>query len=124
MDIGEVPFVDTMEVSLDNPHTVHIKVYEKGMLGYLYINSIGQNAYFDKDGFVVETSTEVIDGVPKITGISCEEVVLYEKLQLENSDILRDLLNLTQTLKNIICSRMRSSMTVTWSRCFTMEQSR
>lgn len=99
MDIREVPFVDTMEVSLDNPHTVHIKVYEKGMLGYLYINSIGQNAYFDKDGFVVETSTEVIDGVPKITGISCEEVVLYEKLQLENSDILRDLLNLTQTLK-------------------------
>lgn len=99
MDIGEVPFVDTMEVSLDNPHTVHIKVYEKGMLGYLYINSVGQNAYFDKDGFVVETSTEVIDGVPKITGISCEEVVLYEKLQLENSDILRDLLNLTQTLK-------------------------
>ena len=99
VDIGEVPFVDTMEVSLDNPHTVHIKVYEKGMLGYLYINSIGQNAYFDKDGFVVETSTEVIDGVPKITGISCEEVVLYEKLKLENSDILRDLLNLTQTLK-------------------------
>ena len=99
VDIGEVPFVDTMEVSLDNPHTVHIIVYEKGMLGYLYINSIGQNAYFDKDGFVVETSTEVIDGVPKITGISCEEVVLYEKLQLENSDILRDLLNLTQTLK-------------------------
>lgn len=99
VDIGEVPFVDTMEVSLDNPHTVHIKVYEKGMLGYLYINSIGQNAYFDKDGFVAETSTEVIDGVPKITGISCEEVVLYEKLQLENSDILRDLLNLTQTLK-------------------------
>ena len=99
VDIGQVPFVDTMEVSLDNPHTVHIKVYEKGMLGYLYINSIGQNAYFDKDGFVVETSTEVIDGVPKITGISCEEVVLYEKLQLENSDILRDLLNLTQTLK-------------------------
>lgn len=99
VDIGEVPFVDTMEVSLDNPHTVHIKVCEKGMLGYLYINSIGQNAYFDKDGFVVETSTEVIDGVPKITGISCEEVVLYEKLQLENSDILRDLLNLTQTLK-------------------------
>ena len=99
IDIGEVPFVDTMEVSLDNPHTVHIKVYEKGMLGYLYIDSIGQNAYFDKDGFVVETSTEIIDGVPKITGVSCDEVVLYEKLQLENSQILRDLLNLTQTLK-------------------------
>ena len=99
VDIGEVPFVDTMEVSLDSPHTVHIKVYEKGMLGYLYIDSIGQNAYFDKDGFVVETSTDVIEGVPKITGIKCDEVVLYEKLTLENKRILRDLLTLTQTLK-------------------------
>lgn len=99
IDIGEVPFVDTMEVSLDSPHTVHIKVYEKGMLGYLYIDSIGQNAYFDKDGFVVETSTDVIEGVPKITGIKCDEVVLYEKLTLENKRILRDLLTLTQTLK-------------------------
>ena len=98
-DIGEVPFVDTMEVSLDNPHTVHVKVYEKGMLGYLYISSIGQNAYFDKDGFVVETSKETIPGVPKITGISCDEVVLYEKLPLENDSVLRKLLNLTQTLK-------------------------
>ncbi len=99
VDIGEVPFVDEMEVSLDSPHKVHIKVYEKGMLGYLYIDSIGQNAYFDKDGFVVETSSEVIPGVPKITGVSCNEVVLYEKLPLENSSILRELLNLTQMLK-------------------------
>ena len=98
-DIGEVPFVDTMEVSLDNPHTVHVKVYEKGMLGYLYISSIGQNAYFDKDGFVVETSKETIAGVPKIMGISYDEVVLYEKLPLENDSVLRKLLNLTQTLK-------------------------
>uniref|UniRef100_UPI003FEEE81E cell division protein FtsQ/DivIB n=1 Tax=Roseburia sp. TaxID=2049040 RepID=UPI003FEEE81E len=61
LDVGEVPFVDTMEVSLDDPHTLRISVYEKGILGYLYISSIGQNAYFDKDGFVVETSTDTIE---------------------------------------------------------------
>lgn len=99
MDIGEVPFVDAMEVSLDNPHTVRIKVYEKGILGYLYIPILGQNAYFDKDGFVVETSTNIIPDVPKVTGVSCSEVVLYEKLPLEDESILRLLLNLTQTLK-------------------------
>ncbi len=98
-DIGEVPFVDTMEVSLDDPHTVRIHVYEKGMLGYLYINTIGQNAYFDKDGFVVETSTEIIEDVPLVKGISCDEVVLYEKLPIENDKVLGNLLNLTQTLK-------------------------
>ena len=99
VDIGDVPFVDAMEVTLKEPHTVRISVYEKGMLGYLYIDTIGQNAYFDKDGFVVETSSEIIEGIPKITGVSCNEVVLYEQLPLENPDVLRNLLTLTQTLK-------------------------
>lgn len=95
----EVPFLDTMEVSLDDPHTVRISVYEKGMLGCFYIDTIGQYAYFDKDGFVVETSSEEIPGIPKITGITCQEVVLYEKLPLEQEEVLDNLLNLTQILK-------------------------
>lgn len=98
-DVGDVPFVDTVEVSMVDPHTIHVKVYEKGMLGYIYISSIGQNAYFDKDGFVVETSSEIIEGIPKISGITCDEVILYERLPLEEDDILGNLLNLTQTLK-------------------------
>ena len=98
-EVGEIPFVDEMEISLDNPHTVYVKVYEKGILGYLYIPILGQNAYFDKDGFVVETSKEMIPDVPKITGVKCNEVILYEQLPLEDSGILRQLLNLTQTLK-------------------------
>ncbi|MBO5070357.1 MAG: cell division protein FtsQ/DivIB [Roseburia sp.] len=97
-DIGDVPFVDTMEISLDDPHTVRIVVYEKGILGSFYIDTIGQNAYFDKDGFVVETTEDVIEDVPKITGISCNEVVLYEKLPLEDEDLLSKLLALTQML--------------------------
>lgn len=98
-ELGDVPFIDTLEVTLDNPHTVHITVYEKGMLGYIYIDSLGQNAYFDKDGFVVETSADIIEGIPKVTGVSCSEVVLYEQLPLENKDVLRDLLTLSQMLK-------------------------
>lgn len=99
VDNGDVPFVDTMEVSLKGPHTIHVSVYEKGILGSFYIETIGQYAYFDKDGFVVETSTEEIPDVPKITGIACEEVVLYEKLPLEDDGVLMNLLGLTQTLK-------------------------
>lgn len=108
-EVGEIPFVDEMEISLDDPHTIHIKVYEKGILGYLYIPIIGQNAYFDKDGFVVETSKERIPDVPKVTGVKCNEVILYEQLALEDSQILRELLNLTQTLKkyNLLPSEIR-----------------
>ena len=98
VDIKDVPFIDPMEVSLLNPQTLNIKVYEKGMLGYLYIAAIGENAYFDKDGFVVETSTRIIENVPKIEGIVCDQVVLYEKLPIEQQ-ALRELLTLTMALK-------------------------
>jgi len=46
---SKVPFIDTMEVSMKNPQLLHIQVYEKGLIGYLYIDSLGQNVYFDKD---------------------------------------------------------------------------
>ena len=97
-DTQQLPFIDTMEIKLEDPQTLKIKVYEKGMLGYLYIPAIGENAYFDKDGFVVETSTRIIENVPKIEGILCDEVVLYEKLPIDNQK-LRELLTLTQALK-------------------------
>jgi cell division protein FtsQ len=94
----DIPFVDTMEISMKNPQTLHIKVYEKGMMGYIYISSIDENAYFDKDGIVVETSPKVIDDTPQINGIDCDEVVLYEKLPIKSSR-LKEILTLTQSLK-------------------------
>ncbi len=99
LDAGDVPFLDTIEVVLSSPHTIHISVYEKGILGCFYIDTIGQYAYFDKDGFVVETSAEEIFGIPVITGIECEEVVLYEQLPLEQEEVFDKLLDLTQLLE-------------------------
>lgn len=99
LETKDVPFLDMIEVTLSDPHTLLVSVYEKGILGCFYIESIGQYAYFDKDGFVVETSTEEIPDVPIITGIACEKVVLYEQLELEQSQVLSNLLNLTQILK-------------------------
>ena len=94
-----IPFVDTMEITMKLPHTIEIKVYEKGLVGYVHLDSLGQNAYFDKDGFVVEISPEVIAGVPQISGLPVDAVVLYEKLPIQKNDVLKDLLSLTQTLK-------------------------
>lgn len=98
VDTEEIPFIDTMEISLKDPQTLHIMVYEKGMMGYLYIPGISENAYFDKDGFVVETSSDEIENVPLIKGIDCNEVVLYEKLPIREEQ-LKQILLLTQALK-------------------------
>ena len=97
-DTSNIPFVDTVEVTLEDPHTLHIEVYEKGMVGYLYIPGIDENAYFDKDGIVIETSSRVIENVPKIEGVTCDEVVLYEKLPI-SKEILQQILQLSQALK-------------------------
>ena len=99
LNTEQLPFIDTMEIQMENPQTLKIKVYEKGMMGYLYIPAIGQNAYFDKDGFVIETSKRIIDGIPQIEGLTCNEVVLYEKLPIAD-ETLKEILTLTQTLKN------------------------
>jgi cell division protein FtsQ len=96
--VENVPFIDAMDVSLKSPHTLHVTVYEKGIVGYLYDSGQGQNVYFDKDGFVVEISTDIIEGVPRVDGLSCEEIDLYEQLPIEK-DILKELLMLTQSLK-------------------------
>ena len=97
-DTKQLPFIDTMEITLEDPQTLKIKVYEKGLLGYLYIPAIGQNAYFDKDGIVVETSTRVIENVPRMEGLECNTVVLYDKLPIDDK-LLKQLLTLTQSLK-------------------------
>ncbi len=99
MEMEQIPFVDTMEVSLENPQTIHIYVYEKEIIGYLYIASIDQNAFFDKDGFVVETSRETMENIPRVEGLNCDKVVLYEKLPIQDKDILRSLLTASQSLK-------------------------
>ena len=98
VNTSEVPFVDTMEISLKNPQTLHIKVYEKGIMGYLYLSSINKNVYFDKDGIVTELSDRVIEDTPQILGIDCKKVVQYEKLPI-GSKRLKQLLTLTQSLK-------------------------
>ena len=97
-DTEDIPFVDELEVSIADPHTLHVVVYEKIMLGYLYVPEKSQYAYLDKDGFVVEISEQMIPGVPRLEGIECPDVVLYEKLPIDK-DALWDMLALTQTLK-------------------------
>lgn len=98
-ETGTMPFIDKMKVSLEDRNTIVIHVYEKELVGYTYITSTGQYAYIDKDGIVVERSTNIIEGVAYIEGFNVTEVSLYEKLQVENDTVFKDLLDITQELQ-------------------------
>lgn len=92
----EIPFVDTIEVSIVNKNKVKMKVYEKDIIGY--VKHLGYYLYFDKEGIVVESSTEQIEGVPRIKGIAFDNVELYKKLPVEKKDVFKKILNLTKLL--------------------------
>ncbi|MED9903740.1 MAG: FtsQ-type POTRA domain-containing protein [Lachnospiraceae bacterium] len=94
--ITDIPFIASMNVQVLSPDTVKIVVYEKSLAGY--VEYLGRYMYFDKDGTVVESSSVKTAGVPQITGLSFDHVVLGEPLPVEDSDIFYKILTVTKTL--------------------------
>lgn len=89
-----IPFVQDYDVSVDWPNKLEIKVYEKSIIGY--IRYMGYNLYFDKDGIVVDSSKDVLEGIPEVTGLDYTNVVLHTQLDVENEKIFAVLLELVQ----------------------------
>lgn len=92
-----IPFIDTYEVTLNSPHSLSIRVYEKGIVGY--VRYLGRNVYFDKDGIVVESSDEQMEGIPMISGLTFNQLILYQPLNVQDPTIFNTILNITQILK-------------------------
>ena len=46
--------MDSLRIRLKSPQKLEITVVEKGILGYLYVPSLGKNAYFgpENDGIL------------------------------------------------------------------------
>lgn len=93
----EIPFIDRVEVSLVSYDHVKIRVYEKTMIGY--VEYMGSNLYFDKDGTVVESSAEILEGIPCIKGLKFDTLTLYQPLNVSNEDVFDLLLSMTQMMK-------------------------
>ena len=92
--IKDIPFVSAMDISVQDPHTVKIDVYEKAVAGY--VEYLEKYMYFDKEGIVVEASDEKTPGIPLVTGLSFEHVVLYEPLPVEDPEVFGSILDITQ----------------------------
>lgn len=95
--IEGIPFVEKMNVNILAPDSIKITVYEKAVAGY--IEYLGKYMYFDKDGIVVETSEQRTTGIPQITGLEFDYIVLHESLPIDNTEIFQSILDMTQLLK-------------------------
>ena len=92
--IKDVPFVESMDVEVVSHDTIHITVYEKSLAGY--VTYLGRYMYFDRNGMVVESSSEKMDDVPEVTGLSFDHIVLNESLSVEDETIFARILETTQ----------------------------
>lgn len=85
-----------LQAGVPRPSDVEVIVYEKSVVGYVsYMNS---RMYFDKDGIIVESTSETLPGVPKIAGLSFGHIVLHQPLPVEDISVFNEILNLTQVL--------------------------
>jgi hypothetical protein len=83
-----IPFVEKINVEMDNTHTVTLFVYEKMVAGC--VKFMGEYLYFDKDGIVVESSPEKVEDVPVINGLKYNKIVLHEKLKIQNNNSVQN----------------------------------
>lgn len=95
--IEGIPFVDVMDVTILAPDTVRITVYEKVLTGY--VKFLGTYLYFDKDGYVVESSSVETAGVPQITGLVFDHMAVGEALPVDNPEVFGSILNVTRLLE-------------------------
>lgn len=96
-EISDVPFIESMSVEVVSSHSIKITVYEKALAGC--VEYLGKYMYFDREGIVVESASETTPGIPQITGMSYGYIILYEKLPVENEEIFKEILSMTQLLE-------------------------
>ncbi len=91
-----IPFVEEYDIEIVSLNSINVTVYEKSITGYVVC--MEKNWYFDKDGIVVECTGDFLEGIPRISGLAFDYVVVDDKLPLEDEDIFGKLLDLTQMI--------------------------
>ncbi len=95
-EIESIPFVETINVSVEAKDRIRIVVYEKALAGF--VEYLGRYIYFDKDGIVVESSMVKTAGVPEVVGVDFDYIVLHEKLPAKDDSLFKRVLNMTQLM--------------------------
>ncbi len=92
----DIPFVEKYQVKVTGLHSARITVYEKSVAGC--IEYMGSYMYFDREGIIVESSRELEENIPLVTGIRFQSIVMYQKLEVEDEAVFAEILNLSQLL--------------------------
>lgn len=95
--INDIPFVDKLEIEFVSRNEVSVIVYEKLISGCVeYMN---RYVFFDKDGIILESASEPIEGVPCIDGLSFDSWEVGEQLPIDDVSKFQAILSITQLIE-------------------------
>lgn len=90
-------FVSSYSVNVTGIDSCEIIIYEKNPVGY--IEYMAGYMYFDKDGIIIESDSKKRDDIPEITGLRFGHIVLGKELEVDNTKLYDEILNITQQLR-------------------------
>lgn len=94
--ISTLPFVEEIEAEYHNPRSMTLHVYDKTISGC--IQYMGQYVYFDKDGIVLQTLPEQIEGVPVVMGINFGNFTVGKPFDVEDDSVFDSIMNVSQQI--------------------------
>lgn len=96
--INTLPFVEEIEAEYHNPRFMTLHVYDKTISGC--IQYMGQYVYFDKDGIVLQTLPERLDGVPVVVGINFGNFTVGKPFEVEDDSVFDSIMNISQQIEH------------------------
>jgi len=93
----EIPFVEKYEIKYIDRRTAKVTVHEKRVTGCVVV--MGRYMFFDKDGIVVESADTLPEGIPVITGLKFNEIVLYKELKIQKQSLFHVILEISRLIE-------------------------
>ena len=93
-----LPFVQEIDVEWKSPAAIVLHVYDKTISGC--VKYMGQYIYFDKDGVVLQSLAEPMNGVPVVTGIKFGKFTLNEAFEVKDSSLFETIMNLSRLIRH------------------------
>ena len=95
--IENIPFVAKIDIEYISKNKVAVTVYEKSIAGCVeYMDSY---IFFDKDGIVLDSAPEPIDGIPCISGMEFSEWEKGSSLPVKDEGKFQLILSITQLIE-------------------------
>lgn len=93
---ANVPFLKKITVEQKEHDSICIHVTEKQLEGY--VQYLDGYFYFDKKGVIQESTSEALEGIPRIEGLKFDHVQVGDKLSVGNESVFQSIVGVTRMI--------------------------